>query len=552
MRHLRADRGFTAPIPGSSLPRAMTASNQTFSADDARAARLTLLLVLVLTALRLGALFLSPLQLYPDEAQYWLWSRELDFGYFSKPPIIAWSIWLTTHVGGDQEPWVRLAGPLFHALTAATLFAVGRKLYRPWTGFAAAAIWLLMPGVALSSFIAATDAPLLCFLSLTLLAYVSLDDDATDLKTALGLGVALGLAVLSKYAALYFLAGLVLHLALSPAARTVWTPRRVVVAALAFAVVIAPNLAWNVSHQFATVGHTAANADLGGRLFSIAPMLEFIVGQLGVFGPVPFAVLAGAGLTLAVRRRLAGPDLLLACFTAPALAAMVAMAFVSRANANWAASAYVAGSVLTAALLTRDWQGRWTLAARVGLVATAVIQGAMVLFIVAAAANPRIADDLALSNSIKRLRGWEEATDLVIRRVRTEALNGGVTAVVVEDRFLFNAMAYYGRDYFAQADAAPLTIWVRDKAGNQAEAEAPLTVDRGRRVVIAILDDRKDSKRARVAADFAKAQVIDLQRITLSVPCKGKPGESDAKYDHRCVRRVTLMLGEGFAPVERR
>lgn len=526
----------------------MTNPPTALTPESARAARLTLTLVLVLTALRLGAIFLSPLELYPDEAQYWLWSRALDFGYFSKPPMIAWSIWLTTHLGGDQEPWVRLAGPLFHAVTATTLFSVGGKLYNPWTGFVAAAIWLLMPGVALSSFIAATDAPLLCFLSLTLLAYVSLGDDRSDLKPALGLGAALGLAVLSKYAALYFLAGLTLHLALSAEARKVWTVRRAAVAFVALAAVVAPNLIWNANHQFATVGHTAANADLGGRLFNIEPMLEFIVGQLGVFGPVPFGVLAGAGITLAVRRRLQGPDLLLACFTVPALAAMVVMAFVSRANANWAASAYVAGSVLTAALLTREWPGRWQTAARVGLVGVAVIQGVMALFIVAAVAHPRIVDALAMSNSIKRLRGWEEATDLVVRRARTEALNGGVTAIAVEDRFLFNSMAYYGRDYFAQADAPPLTIWVRDKAGNQAEAEAPLTQDKGGRVIVAILDDAKGRRQPRIAADFGKAAVVDVQRITLSFPCKGKPGESDAKYDHRCVRRVTLMLGEGFAP----
>ncbi|MBC7667769.1 MAG: 4-amino-4-deoxy-L-arabinose transferase, partial [Gemmatimonadaceae bacterium] len=56
----------------------------------ARAWRLTLVLVGVLTILRVVALFTTPLELYPDEAQYWLWSRHLDFGYFSKPPMIAW------------------------------------------------------------------------------------------------------------------------------------------------------------------------------------------------------------------------------------------------------------------------------------------------------------------------------------------------------------------------------------------------------------------------------------------------------------------------------
>jgi len=41
---------------------------------------------------RLAAVRLSPLQLYADEAQYWVWSRHLDFGYFTKPPLIAWLI----------------------------------------------------------------------------------------------------------------------------------------------------------------------------------------------------------------------------------------------------------------------------------------------------------------------------------------------------------------------------------------------------------------------------------------------------------------------------
>ena len=43
-----------------------------------------------ITTLRLAALSFHALDLYPDEAQYWTWSRDLAFGYFSKPPVIAW------------------------------------------------------------------------------------------------------------------------------------------------------------------------------------------------------------------------------------------------------------------------------------------------------------------------------------------------------------------------------------------------------------------------------------------------------------------------------
>ena len=40
-----------------------------------------------LLALRLAAIHAAKIDLVPDEAQYWSWSRELAFGYFSKPPM---------------------------------------------------------------------------------------------------------------------------------------------------------------------------------------------------------------------------------------------------------------------------------------------------------------------------------------------------------------------------------------------------------------------------------------------------------------------------------
>ncbi|MET0689113.1 MAG: hypothetical protein ABWY38_07955, partial [Methyloceanibacter sp.] len=52
--------------------------------------RLTLCLGILL-AVRLAAVHASTTDLVLDEAQYWTWSRALDFGYFSKPPMIAWS-----------------------------------------------------------------------------------------------------------------------------------------------------------------------------------------------------------------------------------------------------------------------------------------------------------------------------------------------------------------------------------------------------------------------------------------------------------------------------
>jgi 4-amino-4-deoxy-L-arabinose transferase-like glycosyltransferase len=512
-------------------------------ADSRRPLRMALALVLVLTVLRLAAIFASPLELNPEEAQYWLWSRTLDFGYFSKPPMIAWAIWATTAIGGDGEAWVRFSAPLFHAVAGLSLFAAGRRLYDDWTGLTAAALYLLMPGVALSSFILATDAPLLCFLALALLAYVTVREGEHRLAPAAGLGAALGLAMLSKYAALYALIGIGLHLALSKDARRAWDLKTAAVALVAFAAALAPNLVWNANHHFATVGHTAANANLGGKLFNPGEMLGFLGGQFGVFGPVPFGVLAGGAAVLAWRRRLQPPDLLLLCFAVPPLAVVTVGALLSRANDNWAASAYVAGAVLAAALLVR-WRARWWLVGGLGL------QAALVVFMLLAVANPAILDALGRSNDIKRARGWKQMAEQVVQRAQVEQINGGLSAIAVDDRFLFNALAYYGRNYIGTPDAPPLAIWLRrSHAGNQAETVAPLTPALGRRVLVVSLEG---VQAPRITADFAAARTVGVLRQILSIKCAARYRDDEKKFNHRCLRRETLILGEGFAPVKNR
>ncbi|MDP3174006.1 MAG: glycosyltransferase family 39 protein, partial [Phenylobacterium sp.] len=237
-------------------------------------------LVVGLTLVRLLVLFATPLDLYPDEAQYWLWSRALDFGYYSKPPMIAWTIWATTAIGGDAEPWVRFASPFYHAGAALAVYGVGRRLYGPPTALAGAAFYALMPGIQLSAAIIATDAPLLFFLSLFLWSYVNLqsaEHSRGRLLAAAACGATLGLAFLSKYAALYAVIGLTLHLSVSRQARAAWGWPTIGAGLAAFALILAPNIAWNAAHHFATVQHTAANAAWGGRqLFNAAELLDFL------------------------------------------------------------------------------------------------------------------------------------------------------------------------------------------------------------------------------------------------------------------------------------
>lgn len=479
--------------------------------------RAALVLVGALTLARLVALFVTPLELYPDEAQYWVWSRTLDWGYYSKPPMVAWLIALTTSIGGDSEPWVRVSALWLHAGAALALFAAARRLYEDWTGFWAAALYSLMPGVQLSAGVIATDAPLLFFLALSLWAYVALMQERSNMS-ALALGAALGAATLSKYAAIYFLLGLLAHAVWSRAGRSAWSRGRLLLATLALAAVLGPNLVWNGLNGFETVSHTAANANWGAaERFRLEEPLTFLGEQFGVFGPLPFAALLIGLVGSTSRRTWERADLLLLGFVLPPLLIVTVQAFLSRANANWAAAAYPAAAVLVAGWLVR-WRARRTLAA------TAAFQGAAAIAFLLLVASPALADRLGLSNSFKRARGWAETTEQTLARARRET---GLTALAVDDRFYFNALAYYGRGRLP----APLVIWVREAAPqNQAESTAPLTPALGSRVLVVsgVPDFRAELKR-----DFLVANGPQL----VSVPLGPKRR-----------RDFELFVGEGFTP----
>ena len=484
------------------------------------------------TAARVSCLFLTPLELYPDEAQYWAWSRHLAWGYFSKPPMIAWLIAATTAIGGNGEAWVRLSAPLLHGGAALAVAAAAARLYGRRTAAWAAAVYTLMPGVQLSSGVIATDAPLLCALSLALWAYAQLWT-RPSLPAAAGLGAALGLACLSKYAGLYVAGGLLLHAAVDARARAAWSPLRLASAVGLALLLVAPNLAWNAAHHFQTVAHTAADADwrdpaeassrTSGALDPRGP-LGFVAGQFVVFGPVPFGVLAvGAGLALARRRRLAGADGLLLALAAPPLAIVLVEAVLARANANWAAAAYPPAAALAAAWLgdgprARAWRG-----AGLGL------QAALAVAFLVAAVDPALADAAGLGATFKRARGWRETTARIDRYVRGLQARGPVTALAVDDRFLFNALTYYGRDGIGAAPAPRLRMWVHEaRALNQAEAEHPLTPAQGGRVAFA-------------SQPWTRQAMWDFGRVS-------DVAQAAVPLDRRHVRRLTLFAGQGFAP----
>ena len=509
--------------------RILTTAGSPSRFDDAATAwRAALWLAAGLTLLRLAALFSTNLELYPDEAQYWLWSRELHWGYVSKPPMIAWLIRATTQIGGDREAWVRASAPLLHAGAMLALFRAALRLYGARTALLAGTLYGLMPAVQVSALFITTDAPLMLFLALALWAYAALlqaPDGGRRWLIAAGLGAALGLAFLAKFAVAFFVIGMAIHAVIDRDARRMWRGWAWAAAFGALALTFGPNVIWQATHGFATVTHTTkVNAAWNpAALVHPGKLVEFVLGQLGVVGPIPLVVMIVGTVVPARRRTLTAEDRLLLCFTWPPVILVSIQAFVSRAHAHWAAAAYLSGVILAAAWLVR-WRSRgWTIAAL-------ALQGVVALVLLAAIGVPSLVDAAGAGRRIARLRGWAETASIIAGAARAEATRGGLTAVAVEDRYLFNELAYYGRGELTGPGAPPLRMRpASGEALSEAELSAPLAGTEGSRVLIAETAGRPEVPA--LPGDFASAQTL---------------GRWTVKLGGAKTREIDLSIGQGY------
>ena len=340
--------------------------------------------VAVITVIRLLFLNVYPIGLHPDEAQYWSWSLEPAWGYFSKPPMVAWLIAATTALCGSTEACIKASVPLLHGITACFIYGAASRFYGRRAGYLAGLLYLTLPGISFSSTIISTDPPLLTFWSAGLYALVRLiDARGRAYSWWLALGLAMGLGLLSKYAMGFFILALALWLAFDREGRRTLLTARAGKAGMALAMVTTlvlylPNLWWNVGTRFVTYAHTAANANLGSRLFRPDKLADFVLSQFGVFGPIVFAVLLW--LLFRPDRWLRDPRTrMLATFVLAILVPIVVLSFISRAHANWAATAYVAGSIWVAGALAGR-VGRLALAGSIALhtVVAVTVMGGLV------------------------------------------------------------------------------------------------------------------------------------------------------------------------------
>jgi hypothetical protein len=443
-------------------------------ANPRRAGRLGLCAVAAATALLAAqALVAGRLELTFDEAYYTLWSRSLSFGYLDHPPMVALLIRASTALFGDSEVGVRALSLLFVGAMPAFIALIAWRLFGSAEKAALAALmWIAMPLVLTGAIFVTPDAPLVAFSTLGLAALVELWRTG-EARWLIALGLTLGLAMQSKFTAIFVAAGVGLALAATPSLRR-WFASPALIAGLAVALAIfAPFVAWNAAHGWATFA----------KQFSRAPphrlepfyLAEFLVSQVGLINPLVFAALVPAVAAIPWRatvlpRSRDEARRILACTIAPAAAYFLIHSLHDRVQGNWLAPLYPAAAILAA-----DWVVEVRRVGGAGLsalTAKAARWAAPVGLAFAALALAEIlsgAVPLGPVDPLARLEGFRALARDLDARARAD----NAAYVLTQGYALTSLMTYYGDPAIAVVQPEQRMRWIFEPASPETLFAAP-------------------------------------------------------------------------------
>lgn len=340
------------------------------SQDWLRAKKGFLICLFLLTIYRILCLLQPHLVLFYDEAYYYHWSLNLDWGYYSKPPVVAWIIALTTSIFGDTSFAVKLGAPLLYAGTALFVYQIAERLAGARAACFSGWVYLTSILVGYNSLFITTDAPLLFFWAATLWSFIVTQQETGSARQGLKhwwlTGLFCGLGMLSKYTMGALPLSLFLYLLSSEAGRAQLKTVGPWIAAIFSGLIFSTNITWNFQNEFVAFRHTSEISGVDSNWFNPDKLLEFLGAQLLVFGPIWAWLLVRRSWSES-KGRLSSPSILWYAIL-PLLGVICMQALLSHAFVNWAGPIYVAASVLVGIELSNRSDRLWVWGGAINLV----------------------------------------------------------------------------------------------------------------------------------------------------------------------------------------
>jgi len=226
----------------------------------------------VVAAFLLRLIYITQLELLPEDSYYWNYAKHLDIGYLDHPPMVAWIIWLGTAVCGDSEFGVRIGAWCCAIVASLFAYRLTRNLFGEASATVALVLMQVLPFFFLAGMLMTPDAPLtaawaaaLYFLERALIGAES--------RAWLLAGVSIGVGLISKYTIGMVVPAAVLFVILDKQSRH-WLLRWEPYAALLIALVIfSPVILWNAQHDWASFAFQTSRRLAEGPRFALHKLL---------------------------------------------------------------------------------------------------------------------------------------------------------------------------------------------------------------------------------------------------------------------------------------
>jgi dolichol-phosphate mannosyltransferase len=264
---------------------------QTIENLDAKPQYWCIAVVIYLTLLKL--FYLGAPELIFEEAYYWNYAQHLDIGYLDHPLMVAWIIKAFTLVLGDNEFAVRIGAFLCWFITARYVFKLTRETLNEISAYWALVLLTTLPAYFSFGWFMSPDAPLTSCWAAAIYYFhqVVVKDNA---KAWVGVGIALGLGMISKYTIALLGGSIFLFLLIDKDSRK-WLARpQPYIALLIVCVLFSPVIIWNMQHAWASLLFQSEGRVASGHHFSlprfVSNVLIFItpIGVMSIIAVVKY------------------------------------------------------------------------------------------------------------------------------------------------------------------------------------------------------------------------------------------------------------------------
>ncbi|MDT8450417.1 MAG: glycosyltransferase family 39 protein [Wenzhouxiangellaceae bacterium] len=259
-------------------------------------------LALIAAALLLRWLYLGRAELIFDEMYYWVYTQHPALSYLDHPPLTAWLIAAGTRVFGENAFGVRAATLVLGPLAIVFGYLYARDIFDKTRGLIAAMLVAVVPAWFGSGFLMTPDAIVVpAWLAALYFLHRALIEERA--AAWLGVAVSIGIGALGKYTIAFLVPAIVFFMLAHPPSRKWLLRPEPWLGAAVTLLTIAPVLAWNAAHDWASFAFQSTR-----RLEQDPEFTAFLLPLQTVVALAPLAGIAALCLLGPVRRSLCGDD----------------------------------------------------------------------------------------------------------------------------------------------------------------------------------------------------------------------------------------------------